>query len=103
MRSIVKGADHRLEEEFKWNAPSFRLGAEHRVTLGLERAGGARIVLHRGVSRKDTAEFKFDDPTRLAVWPAEDRGVIKLQTLQEVTEKKERLTDLIKGWLAVPV
>lgn len=102
LRSIIKSADQRLVEEFKWNAPSFRLGAEHRVTLGLERAGSVRLVLHRGASKKDTTGFEFQDPHKLAAWPAKDRGVLKLKSLQDVNAKRDGLADLITRWLAIP-
>lgn len=102
LRTLIIRVDSRLVEEFKWNAPSFRLGDEHRITLGLERNGSVRLVLHRGVSRKDNANFEFQDPLKLAVWPARDRGVLKLKSFEELTSIAEPLTELAARWLAIP-
>ena len=52
LRELISAADTRLEEELKWNAPNFKLGTKHRVTLGLERKGGSRVVLNRGTPKK---------------------------------------------------
>jgi len=103
LRALIAAADERLVEDFKWSAPSFKLAREHRVTLGIERKGGVRIVLHRGVSKKDTSQFLFDDPDKLATWPAKDRGVLVLRSGPEVAEKHEALTSLIRRWLDVPM
>ena len=102
LRVLILSADDRLEQDFKWNAPSFRLGAEHRVTLGLVRHGGVRLVLHRGVARKDTSDFRFDDPDNLAAWPDKDRGVIVFQSLEEIELRREQLRSLMARWLQLP-
>jgi hypothetical protein len=89
-----------LTERIKWNAPSFAIGDEDRVTLGVERKGGVRLVLHRGVKPKDAAGFAFADPDRLAQWPAPDRGVIRFSDLAEIEAKRGALTDLCRRWIA---
>lgn len=76
LRSLIRDAHPQLVERIRSNAPSFALDEEDRITLGLERKGGVRVVLHRGAKRKDTAGFHFSDPAGLAMWPAADRGVV---------------------------
>lgn len=102
LRALISATNKDLQEEFKWNAPSFRLGKEHRVTLGLERKGGVRVVLHRGAFKKDTIDFSFDDPDKLAVWPSKDRGVLIMESMSDVDEKRDQLTVLISRWLQIP-
>lgn len=75
LRAIVRAAAPELIETIKWNAPSFADGDQDRITLGLERKGGVRIVLHRGAAVRDAAGFSFDDPHMLTKWPSADRGV----------------------------
>ena len=99
LRAVIAGSNAKLEEGIKWNAPSFALGGEDRITLGLERKGGVRAVFHRGAKAKDAAKFSFDDIAGLAQWPARDRGVAIFKTLAEVEAKRKALRDLCKRWL----
>ncbi len=99
LRTIVAGAHPDLVERIKWNAPSFALGEDDLITLGLERRGGVRLVLHRGAKPKDLAGFAFDDPAGLARWPAADRGVAVFQTPDTVERQAEALRDLCARWV----
>lgn len=99
LRTIVAAAHPDLVERLKWNAPSFALGDDDLITLGLERRGGVRLVLHRGAKPKNPAGFAFDDPAGLARWPAADRGVALFQGLAEVEAASEALHDLCVRWI----
>lgn len=99
LRQIVTGASPGLVETIKWNAPSFADGPDDRVTLGIERKGGVRVVLHRGTVVRDAAAFFFEDPDRLARWPSPDRGVVTLKTPAEVEARGSALGQLIRRWI----
>ena len=100
LRTIIAAAHPGLVERIKWNAPSFALGDDDLVTLGLERRGGIRLVLHRGAKPKDPAGFAFDDPAGLARWPEVDRGVMVFQDLAAVEASAEAVGDLCARWVA---
>jgi len=100
LRAIVIEADPGLSERIKWNAPSFAVGDVDRITLGIERKSGVRAVLHRGAKAKDSQDFVFADPTKLAKWPASDRGVLTFADAAEVEAKREALRDLFARWIA---
>lgn len=100
LRAIVSGAHDGLVETIKWNAPSFALGDEDRITFGLERKVGVRVVLHRGAKVKDARGFAFADPTGLAKWPAADRGVMVFRDAAAVEEKRDAVRDICVRWLA---
>ena len=100
IRAIVAGSHPDLGEGIKWNAPSFALGDDDLITLGLERRGGVRVVLHRGAKLKALDGFRFDDPDGLARWPAPDRGVIVFRDQIEVAQRADALSDLCLRWLA---
>lgn len=100
LRAIVRAADPDLTETIKWNAPNFADGDQDRVTLGIERKGGWRAVLHRGAASQDTTGFTFDDPDKLAKWPARDRGVATFSDLPALEAKAVGLEDLIRRWVA---
>lgn len=99
LRKIIAGSNKKLEEGIKWNAPSFAIAGEDRITLGIERKGGVRVVFHRGAKVKDAAKFKFEDTAGLAEWPARDRGVAVFKTLADVKAQQTALLDLCKRWL----
>ena len=103
LRALISASDERLVEDFKWNAPSFAVNGEHRITLGLERGGQVRAVLHRGAKAKDTSDFYFDDPDRIARWPDPDRGVIIVRDAEEVASKGASLTQLFSRWIAATI
>jgi hypothetical protein len=99
LRTIVAGAHPHLVERIKWNAPSFALVDDDLITLGLERRGGVRLVLHRGARPRDPAGFGFDDPAGLARWPAVDRGVVVFQDHHAVEAAAPALRDLCIRWI----
>jgi hypothetical protein len=99
LRKLVHEAAPELEEDFKWNAPSYRLGDMHCMTLGRVKNGGVRIVLHLDSKARPTAGFKFDDPDAVARWPAPDRGVAAFATEGELVESRTELRSLIARWV----
>lgn len=100
LRAIVIEAAPQLNERIKWNAPSFAIGDEDRITLGIERKGGVRVVLHRGAKAKDSHDFVFADPDGLAKWPASDRAVLTFTDAAQIEAKREALRDLFARWIA---
>jgi hypothetical protein len=100
LRTLVLAADPALTEEIKWNAPSFAHEGQDRVTLGLDRKGGYRIVLHRGAKVVGADGFSFIDDTSLASWPACDRGVIALKDRARIESASAEITRLIGRWIA---
>ena len=99
LRAAVLAVEAPWSEMIKWNAPSFALQGEDRVTLGVERNGGWRLVLHRGAATKVDG-FAFEDASGLARWPSPDRGVIRFGTPTEVESNSAALTDLVRRWIA---
>lgn len=99
LRQIIGGAHPGLSERIKWNAPSFAIGEDDLITLGLERKGGVRVVLHRGAKPKDVSDFQFDDPTGLARWPTPDRGVVVFKDLASVEQRRDALQVLCARWV----
>lgn len=98
LRSIVSSSCADLIEQIKWNAPSFGTCDADLITLGIERKGGVRLVLHRGAKPKQADGFHFDDVDGLAKWPASDRGVLTFRTLGDIQAKRDALSDLCRRW-----
>lgn len=99
LRGIVQAASPRLSETIKWNAPNFVDGDEDRVTLGIERKGGVRLVLHRGARARSSADFTFDDPDGVARWPSPDRGVATFSSCAAVQARATEIERLVRRWV----
>ena len=99
LREIVATSHPLLVERIKWSAPSFAIGDEDRITLGIERKGGVRLVLHRGSKPKDARNFRFEDVDGLAKWPACDRGVIVWSDVAAIDRMKGELSRLCRRWI----
>lgn len=100
LRAAVAAAHPGLVESIKWNAPNFTVDGEDRITLGIERKGGVRLVLHRGATRHaDSAAFSFADDRKLARWAAPDRGVIVFGDLAAIRARAADLQALCRSWV----
>ncbi|RYD53851.1 MAG: DUF1801 domain-containing protein [Sphingomonadales bacterium] len=99
LRALIVAAAPELREHVKWNAPSYLANGDDRVTLNFAPKGDVRVILHRGVAVKRD-EFAFDDPARLAAWPAPDRGVVTLRNDADLDAKESALADLVARWIS---
>jgi len=102
VRTIILGADERLSEHIKWNAPSFCVDGDDRVTFNLHGKGYFMLVFHCGAKAKGKAgkEPLFADDTGLLEWVAGDRATVKFTDMDDVTAKKEKLVSAITKWIA---
>jgi hypothetical protein len=103
LRALALAARPGVTEHIKWNAPSFCVDGDDRVTLGIERKGGVRAVLHRGAKVKDATGFAFADADKLATWPSADRGVLTFKTEADLVAVEPKVADLFARWLAATV
>jgi hypothetical protein len=101
VRTIILNADNRFTEHIKWNAPSFCLQDEDRVTFNLQGKGFFRLVFHCGAKAKDQAGEGplFEDPTGLLEWVSGDRAIVKFTDMNDVQAKKEKLEATITKWM----
>jgi uncharacterized protein YdhG (YjbR/CyaY superfamily) len=101
LRALASAAAPGLTERIKWNAPSFVQDGEDRITLGQDKSGRIRVILHRGVKPKEIAGFSFDAPADLVQWAARDRGVMTFASQAEVETRAEEIGDVFRRWLEV--
>lgn len=100
VRRLVLAAHEGVTEHIKWNGPSFCCGGDNRITTGLERKGGIRVVLHRGAKPRPLSAFRFEDPNGLASWLAPDRGVVRFTTAADVERCADAFQDLAGRWIS---
>ena len=100
LRAIVMAARPDLSEGIKWKAPSFALAGEDRITLGVDRKGGVRVVLHRGAKAQTATDLRFVDPDGLAAWPTPHRAVLTFGDEAEIASKRAALQGLFGRWVS---
>jgi hypothetical protein len=94
---LARSAD--ISEHLKWNAPSFCIGGEDRVTFRLHPKGHLQLVFHRGAKVKDAKGFRFEDDSGLMEWAAADRGVVTLRDAQDAKAKQAAVVELVQRWM----
>jgi hypothetical protein len=99
VRNIILGAHPDLVEKIKWNAPSFGLEEDDRITFRLQPGNKVDLIFHRGVARKDD-EFAFTDETGLLKFVAPDRAVLEFSDATDIEVKTEQLRWLVRAWIA---
>ena len=99
VRAIILGADPRIHESIKWNAPSFSI-AEHFATFKLRPIETVQVVFHTGAKSKPTATaMEIDDPAGLLTWAAKDRCVATFSDMRDITSKTTALVMIVNQWI----
>jgi len=101
VRRIVLASDGRLTERIKWNAPSFCVDGEDRMTFNLQGKGFFRLIFHCGAKVKDTAgrERLYEDRTGLLEWASADRAIAKFTNMDDVRCKERQLRETVVRWI----
>jgi Domain of unknown function (DU1801). len=104
VREIVAGADSRLTERIKWNAPSFCLNGDDRITFNLHGKGDSfLLVFHCGAKAKESGSKApiINDETGLLNWVTGSRATVKFTSKDDIAAKKAALESVIGKWLDV--
>lgn len=99
LREIILGADPRIAEGIKWNAPSFRT-SEWFATFHLRAKDGVQLILHLGAKRRDGADVAIADPHSLLRWLGADRASVTFRDLDDIEAKRSAFADVIRQWIA---
>jgi hypothetical protein len=101
VRKIVLGANKDLTEHIKWNAPSFAINGEDRITFNLQGKGFFRLIFHCGAKARDRKSDTrlIEDTTGLLEWASPDRAIAKFGDMEDVRRKKDALVSTINKWL----
>jgi hypothetical protein len=99
VRNIILGALPDVVEKIKWNAPSFGLEEDDRITFRLQPGDKVDLIFHRGV-KKIADGFAFSDETGLLKFVAPDRAVLIFTDAADIEAKAENLRWLVRAWIA---
>ena len=100
LRLVILSAVPDLVERIKWNAPSFGLGDDDRITMRLHPGDRLQLILHRGAKAGADDFFRFEDPDRLIAWAAPDRGVVTFKDADDLAGKSAALSEALRRWVA---
>ncbi len=104
LRSRISTAHEGLVEHIKWNAPSYVLDGEDRITFNLTNKENAiKLVLHMGATRPENKKCDpiLADDSGLVKWQSDIRGIVSFIDLADVEAKQDEVADLVKRWLAI--
>lgn len=104
LRVVIKNVKPLLVEHIKWNAPSYQLDGEDRITFNLmNKAGVVKLVLHMGSTRKEDrkAEPIMSDNSGLLEWNSDIRATITFNDIDHIKEKRSDLVAILKKWLTL--
>lgn len=99
LRAIILKAHPGLVEGVKWNAPSYSVEGEDRITFQLRAKDKILLVFHRGAKAK-AGKVTIDDPEGLLQWAAPDRAIVTVRT---GGAKANAIRALVKGWIAATI
>ena len=100
LRLVILSAAPDLVERIKWNAPSFGLGDDDRITMRLHPGDRVQLILHRGAKAGADDFFRFEDPDKLIAWAAPDRGVVTFKDADDLVSKSAPLSEILRRWVA---
>ncbi|QLY27997.1 DUF1801 domain-containing protein [Nocardia huaxiensis] len=101
LRKAILGANPGITEQIKWNAPSFCINGDDRITMRLQPKDVLDLIFHLGAKKRDadTATFEFDDPSGLIRWLAPGRGIIEFRDHDDLTAKLPAVVELADRWM----
>lgn len=104
LREIILSSEPALKEIIKWNSPSYTYKDEDRITFNLHnKENEVKLILHMGATEKENKKGApiIDDNTGLIDWNSDIRGMFKFKDLSDIENKKDKISLILKQWLAV--
>jgi hypothetical protein len=105
LRDLILSTEPKLEEHIKWNAPSYVLDGEDRITFNLvNKQGVVKLVFHMGATRKEDKKGApiMHDESGLIEWNSDIRGMVTFNTMEDVSSNLAPLKKIVTDWLSIP-
>jgi len=100
IRKIILNSNKRLTEHIKWNAPSFCIENEDRVTMKLYPVKNIQLIFHRGAKVKAQPKEKLlSGHSAFLKWAANDRAVATFANMDEIKSNEKVLSEIINEWI----
>lgn len=104
LRSLILTTEPSLKEHIKWNAPSYVLDVEDRITFNLmNKQQVVKLIFHMGATRKENKKGTpiMQDESGLLEWSSDIRAMVTFTSIEEITSHKDSLQEIIKNWLSI--
>ena len=104
LREVILTSNPQLSEHIKWNAPSYVMNDEDRITFNtMNKQNVVKLVLHMGATRKEDkkADPIMEDENKLIEWNSNIRGTITFENIDDVQAKLPIVAQITKAWLAL--
>lgn len=100
VRRTILGADKKIGEGIKWNAPSFHTG-DHFATFNLCATDSVQFIFHLGAKVKDnsTLGLAIKDPDGLLKWLAKEHCIATLGDMKDVKARGPALAGIVRQWI----
>ena len=100
LRSIIMSTGMNLSEGIKWNAPSYSINGNDRITLRINSPKMIQMIFHRGAKvQKQPPERILDDKYTILLWKENDRAIATFKSLNEIQDNILILKEIITKWI----
>ncbi|MFO1494198.1 MAG: DUF1801 domain-containing protein [Lysobacterales bacterium] len=100
LRHAILGADPRITEEIKWNAPSFKV-LDHFLTFKLYPPKHIQLIFHVGAKPlAHPRTFRLDLPATIVQWAAPDRCVLTIADSEHAQALAPVVAQAARDWLS---
>ena len=90
IREIILSADSKMEEDIKWGAPTF-IYKGNLATFNPRAKKFVNLTFHTGAA--------IDDPAGVLEGDAKEARVFRVETIDELEQKKTGLEKVVKNWI----
>lgn len=104
LRQLILDLGYNLEEHIKWNAPSYVLDGEDRITFNVvNKDNHVKLVIHMGATRKEDKHGKpvLSNDHGIVQWSSDIRGYITFSSLEDVASKSSAVKQVLSDWLEI--
>lgn len=95
LRGIIKSAGPELGERWKWNAPSYHLGAHDMAAFNLRQTAFVQLVL------VFPAGVMIDNRRGLLEGDYKDRRLARFGSVADIEGKRPALVAVVQEWVAL--
>ena len=90
-----------LKSELKWNAPSYAVNGQHRITQNFSGKNKFRLIFHCGPKTPEQLSEKavLEDYPEWIHWPSNDRGILDLSKETDLEKLRKPLESFVRIWL----
>ncbi len=103
LRGYILESEPSLTEHIKWNAPSYVLDDEDRITFNtMNKEQLVKLVFHMGATRKEDKKGQpILNDSRMVEWASDIRGYMTFKSLGEITSSEKVIKQTVRDWLAL--